>query len=240
MLFGESLNGIHPMVLPASYVVCGLGYALFVASLLVWWFRARGKYLGGSSSSVPVVKTVWEYRSSATFLGLPLIHVRLGGDFHANRRAVRAWIAVGDTAIGGLFSFGGIAVAPISVGGCALGFLSFGGASIGILAMGGFCVGAWAFGGLALGWQAFGGCAIAWNAAVGGAAIAREFALGGTAAAAQANTHAVQRFVESQIFFRNAAHIFEHYMAWINLVWVLPLLIWARVIRRAKTSKAAA
>ncbi len=236
MVFGRSLREIHPFVLPGLYLVFGVGYAAYIGKLMLWWFRARRTYLIGTRDSAPAIKPAWEYRTRATFLGLPLIHMRIGGDLRANRQAVRAWIAAGDTAFGGLFAFGGIAVAPISIGGCALGLFSFGGASIGALALGGLCVGAWAFGGLALGWQAFGGCAIAWNAAVGGAAIAREFALGGTAIAAHANNEAVKTFLGTQVFFRNAGYIFQHYMAWINLVWVLPLLVWSGVVRRAKAA----
>jgi hypothetical protein len=94
--------------------------------------------------------------------------------------------------------------------------------------LGGLSIGAWSFGGVAFGWQAFGGCAIAWNAAVGGAAaLAHDFAHGGTAYANQANTEAVRAYLGTQVFFRNAAFVFQ-YMAWLNLIWVLPMIAWWR------------
>jgi len=170
---------------------------------------------------------------------LPLVHIRIGGDLRANRTPVRAWIAAGDTAIGALFAFGGIAVAPVSIGGCAVGLITFGGTGIGLLALGGLSIGIWSFGGVAFGWQAFGGCAIAWNAAAGGAAIAHDFALGGTAYGAQANTPTASAFLGTQVFFRNASFIFQHYMAWLNLIWVIPMLVWWKLVRRANATSQA-
>ena len=40
---------------------------------------------------------------------------------------VKAWIAAGDYAVGLLFAFGNVAIAPVSMGGLAIGLLSFGG-----------------------------------------------------------------------------------------------------------------
>jgi hypothetical protein len=86
-------------------------------------------------------------------------------------------------------------------------------------------------GGFALGWQAFGGCAIAWNAAFGGAAMAHDFALGGFAQAAQANNDAAQLFIQASPFFHNAQMVARH-LTWLNLIWVLPLILWWRTLAR--------
>ena len=88
----------------------------------------------------------------------------------ANRS--KAWIAVGDYAIGLLVAFGGVAIGPISIGGLALGLLPFGGCALGLLSLGGMSIGLWSFGGLAIGWQALGGFALGWNGAMGGMAVA--------------------------------------------------------------------
>src|SRR6185436_14894344 len=133
------------------------------------------------------VRTAFEYRSSLQLLGLPFIHIRLGGGLSGQRNPVRAWIAMGDMAVGVLFAFGGLAVAPVSIGGCAIGLLPFGGMAFGFITLGGFSFGMWSFGGMAFGWLAYGGCAIAWKAAMGAAAIAHEFAVGAVAHAAHAN-----------------------------------------------------
>lgn len=116
-----------------------------------------------------------EYRSKASFLGLPLLHVATGtltnGEYR--RGVATAWIAVGDIAFGVIFSFGAIAVGGISFGGVALGLLPIGGATIGWFAIGG----------LGIGILSVAGAAIAWHGAVGGLAIAHHYAVGGLAIA---------------------------------------------------------
>ena len=107
-----------------------------------------------------------EYRSSASFLGLPLVHVATGGsiDGRYKRGVATAWVAFGDIAIGVLFACGGVALGGISLGGAALGLLPVGGLALGLLAVGG----------LALGLVAVGGAAFAWHAAIGGLAVAHD------------------------------------------------------------------
>jgi hypothetical protein len=115
----------------------------------------------------------FEYRSSWSFLGLPLVHVAVGtGTVEGYRRGVATgWIAVGDVAIGVLFAIGGVSLGGIAVGGLTLGLLPIGGLAIGGLAMGGLGAGAVAIGGLAVGWYA----------AIGGLAVAHDVAIGGVA-----------------------------------------------------------
>jgi serine/threonine protein kinase len=110
-----------------------------------------------------------EYRSEASFLGLPLVHVhfsrRLVGQ---SRRVARGWIAAGDVAVGGL-ACGGVAVGGLSFGGVGLGLLTWAGIAAGLFPMGGLSVGAYATGGVATGYAAFGGFA-AGRYAMGGKA----------------------------------------------------------------------
>ncbi|HLZ54753.1 MAG TPA: sigma-70 family RNA polymerase sigma factor, partial [Verrucomicrobiae bacterium] len=104
----------------------------------------------------------WEYRSRLELFGLPLVHIRIGDRFAILKKPVKAWIAVGNAAIGGLFACGGLAIAPLSLGGLSIGILSLGGLSAGIFALGGIALGVWAlFGGLTIGWQAVGCIAVA-------------------------------------------------------------------------------
>jgi hypothetical protein len=175
-------------------------------------------------------RPAWEYRSKLQLLGLPLVHVRFNSS--AGQRApVKAWIAAGDFAYGLLFAFGGLAIAPVSVGGIAIGLMPWGGAAIGLFAIGGFALGGWVFGGFALGWQAFGGCALAWNAAMGGLAVAHDFAIGGVAHAAQANSEIVSQFMKASPFFRRM-EILSHYIGWLNLLWLIPLVGWWRILAK--------
>jgi hypothetical protein len=115
--------------------------------------------------------------------------------------------------------------------------LPFGGCAVGLLALGGFSLGVWSFGGLALGWQAFGGCAIAWSAAVGGAAVAHDFALGGIAQAAQANNDIAARFIRPNLFFQYG-QVAMRYLVWLNLLWVIPMLVWWRVVACSRRRRA--
>ena len=120
----------------------------------------------------------------------------------------------------------------MSIGGIAIGLLTFGGATAALFAMGGFALGGWVFGGFALGWQAFGGCALAWNAAMGGLALARDFATGGVAHAAQANSEIASQFMKASPFFTRM-EILSHYMGWLNLLWLIPLVQWRRLVRKS-------
>jgi RNA polymerase sigma factor (sigma-70 family) len=218
-------------------LIVGLSVAFFLAtvSIMVWSLRKRRSFLAerevDRTSARRVRPPAWEYRSKLAILGLPFVHIRIRGGLE--RGPVRAWIAVGDSAIGVLFAFGGLAIAPVSIGGCAIGLLPFGGMALGVLALGGFSLGVWSMGGLALGWQAFGGCAIAWNAAAGGAAIAHDFALGNVAYAAQANNTAARGILELNAFFQYASRVM-HYLVWLNLLWVLPIIAWWRIVARSK------
>jgi hypothetical protein len=215
-------------------VICVLSVFIIVVGTL----RSRRKYLAGlvkKGDADFAEKPAWEYRSRLKLFGLPLVHIWIGDRFSVLKKPVIAWIAVGDCAIGGLFAFGGMAVAPLSMGGLAVGLLPFGGMAVGVLALGGIGLGVWSFGGMALGWQAFGGCAIAWNAAFGGTALARDFALGGIARAAQADNKIAQQYIESRLFFHDA-QIALKYCIWMNLIWVIPMIVQWRIIARKHNS----
>ena len=221
---------------PFGLVLCGwiATYLLALFVFVIATLNRRRKYLAGvlaQGDANDSRKPAWEYRSRLNFLGLPLVHICVGDRFAALKNPVTAWIAVGDCAIGGLFAFGGVAVAPVSIGGFAIGLLPLGGLAAGLLAVGGTAVGVWAFGSIALGWQAFGGCAVAWNAAVGGVALAHDFALGGIAHAMQANTESAASFIRAVPFFRNA-HAAANYCIWLNLIWVVPLVVQWRIVAR--------
>jgi len=168
---------------------------------------------------------LFEYRSKLTLLGLPFIHVRFRGGLE--RGPVKAWIAAGDSALGALFAFGGVAIAPISLGGVSVGLLTLGGFAVGLGAFGGFALAPYAVGGMAIGWKAAGGCAIAWLGAQGGAAAAREFAMGGVALARHANDADAQVFFANTGFFRTVQTALG-YAGWLNLIWLLPLALWWR------------
>jgi len=111
---------------------------------------------------------VAEYKSRATFLGVPLVHVRFGMQ-EAGQRPVFGWIAIGDTAIGILFAWGGLSVGFCAVGALSVGVVSFGAIGLGVAAAGAICVGWWAMGAISFGVHALASMsATAWETAQGG------------------------------------------------------------------------
>jgi RNA polymerase sigma factor (sigma-70 family) len=212
---------------------------IFLITLLVFvvtTLRKRRRFLAGllqEEGTAAAAKPAYEYRSRWHLFGLPLVHICIGDRFAILKKPVTAWIAVGDCAVGGLFAFGGVAMAPLSIGGCAIGLLPFGGLAAGILTLGGLGLGVWTFGGCAIGWQALGGCAIAWKASLGGISFAHDFAMGGIAQAAQANNEMAKQFIEPNWFF-HYGQIICNYCFWLNLLWVIPMLLQWRVIARKR------
>jgi hypothetical protein len=210
-------------------LLIGLGaiYLFVVVALAMWALRFQKRIqddLSGVSQSQRGghYQPLFEYRSKASLLGLPLIHIRLRGGIA--RGPVKAWIAGGDFAIGVLFAFGGIAIAPISFGGFAAGLVTFGGFGIGLLSLGGFSIGLWALGGFALGWQALGGCAVGWSAAQGGVAVAHDVANGAVALAQHPNDATAQAFFAGSGFFRIAERVI-FYIPWLGLLAFLPAVL---------------
>ncbi len=175
----------------------------------------------------------YEFCSKTKLFGLPLIHVRIGDRFDILRKPVTAWIAVANHAIGGLFAFGAIAVAPFSIGGMTVGLLPFGGLALGVMPFGGMAFGVLVFGGIVVGWQAVGFCAFAWKAALGGLAIAHDFALGGIAHAAQVNNDLAEQFAKQNLFFRFVQAL-NRYWVWINFLWIAPLFVQWQIIARSR------
>jgi RNA polymerase sigma factor (sigma-70 family) len=218
---------IFGLVLPFTFMIFASG---------IYWLRGPRKFLAELAAkgiSVATAMPAWEYRSKLVLLGLPFIHFRVSGSLTVPVRPVKAWIAAGDYAVGLLFAFGNLAIAPVSIGSLTLGLLSFGGCAVGMFSLGGFSLGIWSFGALALGWHVFGGCAIAWNAANGGIAIARNFAVGGIAHALQANNDAARSYFQRDLFFHNP-RLLLRYLAWLNLLWVIPMLARWRVVARSR------
>ena len=104
----------------------------------------------------------YEYRSSATIGGWPLVHICMGIDAVTMRpRVAKGLIAIGNIAVGGL-----------AIGGLSFGLLTIGGLSLGLVfALGGGAIGlGLSIGGLAIGSVAIGGAAIGFVYAMGGGA----------------------------------------------------------------------
>ncbi len=102
----------------------------------------------------------YEYRSQATMMGLPLLHIATDVDPYTGRaRVAKGWIAIGNIAIGAI-ALGGITMGGLCIGGIGLGGIVFGGVSMGGVAAGGVALGYVALGGAAIGCYALGGGAL--------------------------------------------------------------------------------
>jgi len=67
--------------------------------------------------TVNPARPAWGYRSKFVLLGLPFIHIRAGGGLTVPVMSIKARIAAGDYAVGLLFAFGNLAIAPVSIAG---------------------------------------------------------------------------------------------------------------------------
>jgi hypothetical protein len=84
----------------------------------------------------------YEYRSTQSWRGIPLVHVAFGrwegGRFRPAR--ARGLIAVGDTAVGmvavGIIAVGGVVVGPLALGLVVVGLVGVGLVSAGIVSVG--------------------------------------------------------------------------------------------------------
>lgn len=170
-----------------------------------------------------------EYRSKATLLGLPLVHVNLGsgGPGQQPRRGIaRGWIAVGDISFGVVLSVGGLAFGGVAVGGLAFGGFALAGGAVGGVAIGGAAFGLWALGGAAFGL----------SAAMGGLALAGDYAQGGGAWASHANDDAAKEYFGASSVFGLSRVIMEH-SRWFLVLALLPALA---AIYRKLTGRAGA
>jgi hypothetical protein len=244
VVYGDAMVHGHPWIFVA---MLNFFVAIFVVILVrgsAWLKRqqaglvARAVLVGAASP--PRSHARFAYRSKMVVLGLPLVHMNFGGSLSEKHEPVRGWIAGGGMAFGGLFAFGGVAIAPIALGGVAVGAVALGGYAAGLLAGGGFGFGICALGGVAEGWEAAGGMVLGWKAAFGGMALARDFAVGGTVQALHANDAMARQFMRDDSCFRSLLAITPHVALWwtfIPFISFIPLLAWRRWLRSSESRR---
>ncbi len=102
----------------------------------------------------------YEYKSSMTIFGMPLVHIVYGPAFGGGLKPAKGFIAIGNIAIG-VISIGGFSIGILSIAGIGLGVICLGGMALGLLgAAGGMAIGYIAVGGVAIGVYAIGGLSI--------------------------------------------------------------------------------
>ncbi len=217
-VWARPLAESHPGVFAGIIFGAVLAWIPAIALLLVWIRRTARELNAAPGAATSKAKRLFEYRTKTCLFGLPLVHVRFGATWSSLQEPVRAWIAIADdAAIGVIFAFGGMAIAPICIGGFAVGGVVFSGFGAGVLCYAGFGLGVWTVGGLVSGLMAVGGCAAGWKAALGGIAVAHQFAQGGVALAPHANDAVAQAFIGDHAFF--------HYSLLLVTKWLWPTLL---------------
>jgi RNA polymerase sigma factor (sigma-70 family) len=184
-----------------------------------------------------IPQPAFEYRSQTTFLGLPLVHIRIGDRFDSLKKPVKAWVAVGNYAIGGLVAFGCIVAAPFGVGLFSFGLLPFAGIAVGLIPLGGIAIGGWTCGALAIGWQSLGCFSIAWHTAAGNIALAQDYAWGHFAMATHINSSSQASVLPN--WYLQGAEFLRRYSLWLNFIWITPLFIQWRIVAKHKATETA-
>jgi hypothetical protein len=106
----------------------------------------------------------YEWKSAATWMGSPLVHIAFGNDHTGRPRVARGVVAIGLRAVGGL-ACGIIATGFVSLGVVSVGVFSFGVVSVALVAAAGVnAVGPLAFGVVAFGFMGGGIQFIGWKA----------------------------------------------------------------------------
>lgn len=182
-------------------------------------------------------RPAFEYRSRASFLGLPLVHIRIGDRFDVLQKPVKAWVAMGNYAFGGLAAFGGIVAAPFGVGLLSFGLIPFAGIAVGLIPLGGIALGGWTYGALAIGWQSMGCFSVAWNLAAGNIALAHDYAMGHLALAAHTNSAVPELILPN--WYTQGGEILRRYSLWLNFIWIAPLFVQWRIVAKQKAAEVA-
>lgn len=170
-----------------------------------------------------------EYKSRASFLGVPLLHVRFGMQ-EVGQKPVFGWIALGDRAVGLLFAWGGVAVGFCAVGAVSVGVFSFGGIAFGFLAAGAVCYGWWAMGGISVGVHALGSLsATAWETAQGGFFVLSNYVATGKFAVAP---HANDAIAWLTLYNPDAGRHWLIYCFVVVVLTLLPISLYAKAVKQ--------
>jgi len=144
IIWAKQIIMVHGLLFTSLIIGLVLTFNFGIFARALWALQTRRKFAAERAAkglTADPARPAWEYRSRLVLLGLPFVHIRVSGGLAVPGTPVKAWIAAGDCAVGVLFAFGGIAIAPVSIGGLAMGLLPFGGCAVGLLALGGFSLG---------------------------------------------------------------------------------------------------
>ncbi len=170
-----------------------------------------------------------EHKCKIKFLGLPLWHFQLGTPEIGDPPAM-GWVAGGSKAIGGLFAWGGVAIAPISVGIVSFGILTVGAIGVGVLGLGAVAIGFISFGSSAIGYKAYASLSsLGWESAFSnGFSIAHEAAVGKFAFASHVNNE--MAYVLSSLTTFSATY--QWTLLVIAVLVIVPSALYAKFVKK--------
>jgi RNA polymerase sigma factor (sigma-70 family) len=230
----------HPIGVVVLGVLVALGYSAWLSVTIARYTRETRLVRNEEERRQPelfhraqagVARPAFEYRSRATLLGLPLVHIRYTPP-HEDSGPALGWIAVGDRAVGVLFALGAMSAGGVSVGTISVGVIAVGAVSVGMVSLGGVAFGLLVVGSLAAGVVAIGAFSIGWTSALGAVAVARDFALGGIAIAEHPNDAAARAFAVEH----HLGAVFYSLLAVIFILAVVPTAFLAWRTRRRGSS----
>jgi RNA polymerase sigma factor (sigma-70 family) len=231
----------HTAAVVVLGVLIALGYSVWLSVTIARYTRETRLVRAEEERRQPelfrqaqagLARRAFEYRSRATLLGLPLVHIRYAPPQEDSGPAL-GWIAVGDRAVGVLFALGAMSAGGVSVGTVSVGVVAVGAVSVGVVSLGGVAFGLLALGSLAAGGVALGAFSIGWTGALGAVAVARDFALGGLAIAEHPNDAVAQAFAVEH----HLAAVFYSLLALVFILAVVPtaFLAWRTRMRGNST-----
>ncbi|MEM9159291.1 MAG: sigma-70 family RNA polymerase sigma factor [Verrucomicrobiota bacterium] len=170
-----------------------------------------------------------EYRSRATLLGIPLVHVKFAASEEGEKPAV-GWIAGGEKAYGILFAWGLYAVGTVSVGVVSVGVITVGAVGIGGIGLGTLGIGFLAMGATAIGYKAYASMAsTGWESAFSyGFSLGVEGAVGPIAYAEQINNEAAGELAN----IATVGDVYAYVLAAMALMVIAPVVFYSKEVRR--------
>ncbi len=93
---GKDYQHSHPQGFTLIMLGLAFGFIAFVGPFSFWMARVQRRIRKeeGQHRAFSVYQN-YEYRSAATFLGLPLVHIYFGTDENGKIRVAKGWIAIG-------------------------------------------------------------------------------------------------------------------------------------------------
>lgn len=216
----------------SSEIAVAVALVLLLVSVAFFSLRASRLVRRLQIDNRAAASKSYRYISKLHLGRVPLVSIAFGPNLQNGESygLAKAWIAIGDVALGGI-AIGLLAAGPVSFSAVGVGITAFGGITFGFLSCGCVSVGYAAIGCLAMGWEvAVGVVSIAKELAIGSFSLASNQAIGAVAIANQVNDST--RFLQSQSEWSALAQELLPHTAWLVLLCLPAILVALHYIQR--------